>query len=164
MTLAMVFLQVIMWMFFTFSQLVMVVFLPALILCLPIRINGFWAMVIAFLVACTVDFVCGAPLGLTAVALVPIAYFRTNLIRLVFGAEVISLKENLSFRRYGLGKFTLSSFIILAIFLALYIIVDSAGTRPLWIDIQKFIYSLLISLPFTVYASKILCSDYYSRR
>ena len=44
-------------------------------------------------------------------------------------------------------------------FLLLFIVAESAGTRPLWVDLVKFAASLAVSTPLSTYITWILCSE-----
>ena len=96
--------QILLWNFCNFTQFLMVVYLPALILFLPIRQSVFKTMMVAFLTGVVVDFFSVSPIGLTSLALVPVAFSRQYVVWLVFGNEVYSRAENLSVERQGWAK------------------------------------------------------------
>lgn len=110
-----------------------------------------WALGIAFLLGVTVDFFSASVLGQTCVALLPVALLRFPLLRLVFGSEMFDRRENLSVKRHGLPGLLLIMLAANALFLVIYITMDSAGTRPFWFNLVRFLVSLvlavLISLP-----------------
>ena len=68
--------QILLWNFCNFTQFLMVVYLPALILFLPIRQSVFKTMMVAFLTGVVVDFFSVSPIGRTSLALVPVALSR----------------------------------------------------------------------------------------
>lgn len=125
--------------------------LPVLVLCIPIRVGTVGAMLIAFATGFTVDLLSEGILGLNTLALVPIGLLRNWIIRLVFGTEVFAREEDFSVRRNGLGKVLLAILIADAIFLALFVWVDAAGTRPFGFNLLRFLCSLggsmLVALP-----------------
>jgi len=133
------------------SQFVLLTFLPTMILCLPQPVSTPWALGIAFATGLAVDFFTGSVLGQTCVALLPVALLRFPLLRLVFGNEMFDRRENLSVRRHGLPGLLLTMLVANTLFLLIFITVDSAGTRPFWFNLVRFLLSLvlavLISLP-----------------
>lgn len=145
--------------YFNFSQFVMATLLPAMILFLPLSRGPMSAMCTAFMTGLAIDFVCTGRIGLTSLALVPVAYMRRSLIMIVFGPELLSRGENMIFQRLGKVKIVLASAIACAIFLLIYILADSAGTRPLWIDGLKFAASLPVNILLSTYVAYIFCSD-----
>lgn len=151
--------QIILWDFFNLTQFLTIVFLPAMILCLPVRRSQNSDMLIAFVTGFIADFLCGGQLGLTSLALVPVAFARRYIIMLVFGSELYSRGEDISFHHHGWGKILISIIMLTALFLLILIAADSAGTRPLWIDLVKFAASLLVSSPVSLYIAGILCSE-----
>lgn len=151
--------QILLWNYFNFTQFLMVAFLPALILCLPIRRGAVYAMVIAFATGFAADFFSSGMLGLTSAALVPVALARRGIISLVCGEEVFARGENITIRRQGLPKMALAILIETAIFLAIYIWADGAGTRPLWFNLVKFGASLIAGTLVSLFAANILDSE-----
>ena len=101
--------QVVLWNYFNFSQYLLIAFLPALILCLPVGCGTIRAMIIAFVLGLAVDFLVSGQFGLTSFALVPVALLRRPVISLVFGSELFARGEDLSVRRQGWQKFLCSS-------------------------------------------------------
>ena len=139
------------------------VYLPALILFLPIRQSVFKTMMVAFLTGVVVDFFSVSPIGLTSLALVPVAFSRQYVVWLVFGNEVYSRAENLSVERQGWRKVVFSILLVTLLFLLIYIAVDSAGTRPFWIDVVKGAVSLAVAVPLSFYIVSTLSSEGGSR-
>lgn len=131
--------------YLNFSQLLLINILPALILCVPTRIKGYWLLIIAFATAFLADFFAGGMLGLTATALLPAALLRNGIIRLVFGDELFSRQEDISVARQGVLKASFAILLILSVFFIIFIWVDAAGTRPFWFLLLKFFLSLLAS-------------------
>lgn len=150
--------QVLVWNFLDFSQYVTVVFIPGMLLCIPIERSGSYTMILAFICGLFVDFFCGV-IGLTSLALVPVAYGRRLVIRLVFGGEVFARNEDISFKRQNWSRILLAIIIMTAIFLAVYIIADGAGTRTIWFNIMRFAASLTVSSFVSLFTADILCSD-----
>ena len=69
------------------SAWLMLSILPVMILCVPLRLPTFWTMLLAFVTGCAVDLLAEGHLGLNALALVPVAFVRKEVIRLIFGDE-----------------------------------------------------------------------------
>ena len=151
--------QILLSNYFTFTPFLWPTLLPAMILCLPIHTRTLTAMFIAFISGIAVDFFTTSLIGLTSLALVPVALFRIPMIQLVFGIELRARDENISFHRQGIQKILLSNFLACCIFLAIYIFVESAGSRAPWIDIVKFFASLLAGIILTTLAAWVLRGD-----
>lgn len=137
--------------YFHFTPYMMITILPVMVLCIPTNVGTVKAMLIAFATGLAVDFFAGSPLGLCSLALVPVAFLRKFIIILIFGSELYSRNENLSVDRQGWEKIFFAIILSTALFLAVYIIADSAGTRPVWIDLVKGTVSLLVSAPISLY-------------
>lgn len=150
--------QILIWNFLDFSQYITVVFIPGMLLCIPIGRSGGYTMILAFVCGMFADFFCGV-LGMTSLALVPVAFARRIVIHLVFGGEVFSRNEDISFKRQSWSKILLAIIIMTAIFLAIYIIADGAGTRTVWFNLIRFASSLVVSSIVSLFTTDILCSD-----
>lgn len=137
--------QVAVWNYFNFTPYLFVVFLPALILCLPLGYGTVRTMLIAFVVGLAADFLVSGQLGMTSFALVPVALMRQSVVRLAFGSELFARGEDLSFHRQGWQKFLLCTAILTAIYLLVHIWVDSAGMYSLGFCAIKFGISLPVS-------------------
>ena len=127
--------------------------LPAMIVMLPTKRNTISALFIAFICAMVVDLFADGVAGLNTLALLPVAFLRKELIRLIFGNEVYARGEDISMTKGGFVKMSALLTIVLSIFLAIYIVADGAGTRPLWYDGIRF----GVSLVFSYAASLMVC-------
>lgn len=145
--------QVLLMNYLNLSQYVLLCFLPAMILCLPIRLSSIAVMCIAFATGFAVDFSAQGVLGLCSFALVPVAFSRRLIISMVYGNELFSRGEDPSVRRQGVFKMALLLLIGTALFLLLYIWMDGAGTRPLWFNLLRFSCSLLLSTALSVFVA-----------
>ena len=148
--------QAALWNYCNFSQYLVVAFLPAMILCLPVERGVIRSMVTAFLLGLALDFLVTGQLGLTSLALVPVALLRRPIVRLVFGSELFARGEDLSFQRQGWQKIVLSVLLATAVFLLIFVWVDSAGTRPLWFNVLKFVLSLVAGTVLGVLVAGLL--------
>ena len=124
------------------SAWLMLSILPVMILCVPLRLPTFWTMLLAFVTGCAVDLLSEGLLGINALALVPVAFVRKEVIRLIFGDELFARKEDFSMRKNGFGKVALAIFLVQALYLGIYIWADGAGTRPLAFNAIRFGVSL----------------------
>lgn len=142
--------------FFRLSQYVMLSILPAMILMIPIRRDTISALLIAFASGFAVDFFSDGLMGLNILALVPVAFARFTIIRLVFGEEVFARKEDISVARQGVFKMGLALIMAQTLFLLLYIWADGAGTRPLWFSCTRFAASLVAGVALSMFVARIL--------
>lgn len=144
--------QILICNYFHVTPYIMLSILPVMVLCIPIRVSTTGAMFVAFATGLAVDFLSEGLLGINALALVPVAFARKEIIRLIFGAELFSRKEDFSIRKSGFGQVSLAILLAQALFLVIYIWADGAGTRPLWFNAARlgaslaagFLVSLLI--------------------
>ena len=151
--------QVVLWNFFNFSQYLLIVFLPAMILCLPVSRSTVQAMLIAFLTGLAADFLVTGQLGLTAFALVPAALLRRPVISLVFGSELFVRGEELSIQRQGWQKFLLAILLLTAVFLLFYLWVDNAGMHPFWFMAVRFTASLAVSAAVSMLIANLMLEE-----
>jgi len=145
--------------FFRLSQYVMLSILPAMILLIPIRHGTIPALFIAFATGLAVDLLSDGLLGLNVFALVPVAFCRVGIIRLIFGDEVFARKEDISIPRQGLWKMSVAIIMAQALFLILYIWADGAGTRPLWFSGIRFAASLAGGYILSIFVANILAPE-----
>ena len=145
--------------YFNLSPYLMLSILPVMILCLPLRVSTFWALVIAFVTGILVDILSEGVLGLNVLALVPVAFVRKEVIRLIFGGELFARKEDFSMRKNGFGKVTLSIFLVQALFLLVYIWADGAGTRSFQFNAIRFGVSLFAGVVVSLLIVDILAPD-----
>ena len=151
--------QLLLWNYFNFSQYVFIAFLPAMLLCLPVGQGSIRVMALAFVLGLAADFLVNGQLGLTSLALVPVAAVRRWVIQLVFGNELIARGEELSFRRQRLAKFVIAILMLTAVFLLVYLWVDSAGMYPLGFLAIKFAASLLASTALSLAVAYLLLEE-----
>ncbi len=138
------------------SQFLTLSLLPAMVFCLPLSVNTFWAMIIAFVTGLCVDGLGDGLLGLNAFALVPVALIRRPLVSGIFGSDVVERNGHFSIYNNGLFRCAGAVAICTAIFFFLYILVDGAGTRPFWFSLVRFLCSFLLSTVFGVIVLNVL--------
>ena len=146
--------QILICNYFHLTPYVTLSLLPVMILCLPTRISTTVALFIAFATGLTVDFLAEGLIGLNTLALLPVAFLRIPLIKIIFGEDLLSRKEDFTVRKNGIGKVSLAILLVQALFLLLYIWADGAGTRPAWFNLLRFGASLLVG-----YAAAIIVID-----
>ena len=151
--------QAVLWNFFPFSQYLTLVFLPAMLLCLPQDRGAIRLMLTAFVTGLALDFIVGGQLGLTSFALVPVALLRRPVVSLVFGTELFARGEELSFERQGWQKFVPAILLLTAVFLIPFIWVDNAGIRPFWFCAVKFLLSLAASSALSVLVALVMLKE-----
>jgi hypothetical protein len=130
-----------------------------MVLCVPLRLPTFWTLLLAFVTGLAVDLLSEGLLGLNALALVPVAFVRKEVIRLIFGDELFARKEDFSLRKNGFGKVALAIFLVQALFLAIYIWADGAGTRSLSFNAIRFGISLVAGWIVSLLIINVLAPD-----
>lgn len=138
---------------------IMLTMLPAMILCIPLSISTPFCMLIAFASGLAVDWLAEGVIGLNASAAVPVALLRKPVIRIFFGNEIIERGSSISLKKSGAAKVSAALFICLAVFLSLYIILDGAGTRPVWFNLTRAGLSLVANLILSLIVANILTPD-----
>lgn len=138
---------------------VMLTLLPAMILCLPTRVNAPVCLIIAFASGFATDWLAEGLLGLNVAALLPVALIRKGTIRIFMGEDLIVRNDSFSIRKNGLGKVSIALITLTSIFLAAYIFLDGAGTRPFWFCAIKFGVSLVCNWGLGLLVVKALTID-----
>jgi cell shape-determining protein MreD len=151
--------QLLVWNYFNFLQYVFIVFLPVMLLCLPIERGSISLMLLAFVLGVAADFLVNGQLGLTALALVPVAALRRTVIQLVFGNEILARGEELSFHRQRYTKFATATLMLTSVFLLVYLWVDGAGMYSLGFLALKYVISLLVSTVVSVPVAYLLLEE-----
>lgn len=141
------------------SPYLMLSILPVMVLCISIRVGTLGAMLIAFASGLAVDYLSEGMLGLNALALVPVAYLRNGIIRLIFGNELFARQEDFSLQRNGFGKVMLALLLAQSLFLLIYIWVDGAGMRPFTFNAIRFGVSLVAGMLFSLPVMGLLAPD-----
>jgi len=155
--------QILLGNFLNLGQYVMLCFLPTMILVLPTRFGNIATMLIAFATGLFVDFFTHGILGLTIIALVPVALMRRWVISMVFGGELLSRKEDINIARLGLPKVALAVLIVTALFFMIYVWVDGAGTRPVAFNFIRMGASIAASTLVSLYIAHVLTSEEVGR-
>ena len=133
--------------------------LPAMVFCMPLSVSTISCMFIAFGSGLAVDWIAEGVIGLNASALVPVALLRKPLIRIFFGEDLITRKDSFSLRKYGMAKVSAAVFSCIAVFLFIYIILDGAGTKPVWFNLTRGGITLLCSYLVSLIVVNVLTPD-----
>lgn len=141
--------------FLNLSQFVMISFLPALILCVPYRISSPFLLVISFITGFFVDLLAGGMLGLTLVALLPVAFLRNFTLNIVLGEDALSRMDSISLSKHGSTRISLALLILILLFMVIYVWTDAAGTRPAWFILVKVLSSTFVSYIISLLIVKI---------
>ena len=152
-------LQLLLSNYFLFTPYIMLTILPVMVLCIPIRVGTVGAMLIAAASGFVIDLLAEGVLGLNAIALIPVAYARNSIIRLIFGGELFARQEDFSVRRSGFAKVSLAVLLAQMLFLLVYVWVDAAGTRPLWFLAARFGASLGAGFLLSLLTLEVLAPD-----
>lgn len=145
--------------FFRLSQFVVLTVLPVTVLLIPISRGTVFSLFAAFLAGLAVDLLSDGLLGLNVLSLVPVAFARRGIIRLVFGEETFARHEDISINKSGFEKMSLAIFMAQTLFLAIYIWADGAGTRPLWFGFARYGASVISGCVLSLIAADILTSE-----
>lgn len=148
--------QMVICSYFRISPYLTLSILPAMVLCLPSSKGTASAMLIAFATGLAVDALSEGIPGLNALALVPVAFIRTPLMKLLLGKEMNERHESLNIRYNGLSTVSLAVTISQALFLTIYILADGAGMRPFWFNISRFAASLACNYLLSLMTVNIL--------
>lgn len=146
--------------YFRLTPYIMLSILPVMVLCISTRLDTLWTMLIAFATGMTVDLLSEGVLGLNALALVPVAFFRNPIIQLIFGKELFARKEDFSVKSSGLAQIGLALLLAQALFLVLYIWADGAGMRPFSFNFHRFLASLGAGFLLSLLTLNVLATDY----
>lgn len=133
--------------------------LPAMVLCIPLRISTISCMFIAFASGLAVDWLSEGLIGINAASLIPVALARKPIARIFFGEDLITRQDSFSFNKYGTAKISAAILTSLTIFLAIYITLDGAGTRTTLSNLAYFGASLACNWLLGLIVTNILTPD-----
>ncbi|MCD8208660.1 MAG: hypothetical protein LUD72_12035 [Bacteroidales bacterium] len=131
--------------FFNFSPFVFLSLLPVMVLCIPVKVNLPWTMVIAFVTGIAVDYTADGLLGLNALALVPVAFARNAILVITLGKNNYGEPETPDFGDKGFGKVAVAVLLSTGLFCLLYTVFDGAGARPVGFLAIRYLLSTAIS-------------------
>lgn len=151
--------QILLCNYFHVTQYIMLSILPVMIMCIPTKYNTTIALCTAFVTGLIVDMLVEGIIGLNILSLVPVAFIRQKTVKAIFGEELFTRGDNFSIGRYGAGKVSFAILIAQALFLAIYILADGAGTRPIWFNAARFGASLLAGYLLSLFVVEIMSPD-----
>lgn len=151
--------QIILCNFTNLGPYVMLTLLPAMIICVPLTVSTPLCMLLAFMTGLSVDWLSEGLAGINASCLVPVALMRKPLIRFFLGEDLITRSDGFSIRKNGAGKISMLLSLSIVIFLGLYIILDGAGTRPMWFNLTRFGISFVCNYILALIVTNILTVD-----
>lgn len=152
-------LQILLLNLFNFSQYLTIFFLPAAILCVPVRRGGIYALAVAFIAGFLTDFFADGMLGLVTCALLPVGYARTWILRSIFGPDFFERGEDLSYRRLGFWPVLLALVLATLLFMLIYVWADGAGTRPFWFNLVRVLLSTLVSTALSLFTVSLFTPE-----
>ena len=138
---------------------IMLTMLPAMIMCIPLSVGTAGCMLIGFISGLSVDWLSEGLIGINAASLIPVALARRTLIRVILGEDMINRMDSFSIRKNGLGKIMTLMIAAGIIFLAIYVTLDGAGTRPFWFNVSRFWLSLAANTALAILTADILSPD-----
>lgn len=150
--------QILLSNFLDITQYFTLALLPAMMFCLPLTSGTAINLLIAFVAGFIADFFSGGVLGLSAAALLPAVFLRNPVVHIFFDEETYSRMDSLSIGRLGLGRILACCAIMLMVYLAIYIILDGAGTRTLPFNLMRFGISLGGNLLLSIVVLDLLLS------
>lgn len=145
--------------YFRLGPFILVSLLPAMVFCLPLRLGTAQAMLIAFVTGLCVDLLAEGMLGLNATAIVPVAYMRKGLCKLIFGDELVERGNDFYIDKHGFGKVIFALGLANALFLIIYIAADGGESMPFIFNLAKFAISLLICILFSLIVADVSKPD-----
>ena len=137
--------QIVLGNFLNLGQLIVLCLLPLLVLSLPVKYTTPAVLLISFATGMMVDILTHGIPGLGTVALLPVAAGRLWIIRTVFGSELRARGEDLSVHKQGVPKIALAVLIATALYFAIFVWVDAAGTRSFGFCVLRWLLSTLAS-------------------
>ena len=142
-----------------FSPYLLLTILPAMVLCIPPSVSTISGMLIAFVSALSIDWLSEGLIGLNTAAILPVALMRKGIIKIFMGEDIISRGDRVSYRKNGFAKISTAHAVCLAVFLAIYITLDGAGTRPVEFCLIKGGVSFVCNFLLAIVITNILSPD-----
>lgn len=156
--------QIVLNVFLNLSQYVVISFLPAMIVCLPTRYKTFLVLPLAFAAGFAADLFAGGTVGLSACALLPVAFTRKAMLNVFFGKEYFSRREDIASDTHGYVRTNMCFAFELLLFLLIYVTVDGAGMRPAGFNALRILVSFVVNLAASQVVLLIFASSESSAR
>ena len=138
---------------------IMLSFLPAMVLCIPLKVSTAGCMLLAFASGLAVDWLSEGLIGINAISIVPVALARRTIIRIFFGEDLLSRQDSFSFNKFGAAKISAALLTLLLIFLSIYITIDGAGALSALSVLASIGASLLCNWILCLIITRILTPD-----
>lgn len=151
--------QIVLCNYASLGPYIMLSILPAMIMCIPLTVSTPVCMLIAFATGLSVDWLSEGLLGINAASLIPVGLAREGIIRVFLGEDIINRKDSFSIKKNGAVKVSIAMIAAYTLFLAAYIFLDGAGTRPLWFCASRFAASLVANTFLALLTTEILMPD-----
>ena len=151
--------QIVLCNFSPFGPYIVLTMLPSMIFCMPLSISTISCMFIAFGSGLAVDWLSEGLIGINAASLVPVALARKSIVEMFFGEDLITRGDSFSFNKFGTAKVSAALMSAIAIFLLFYVMLDGAGTRPMWFNLAYFGASLVCNWLLALLVTHLLTPD-----
>ena len=148
--------QILLCNFFGLSRYVLISVLPVMVMMLPLSLGTVAAMLVAFATGFAVDFFSTGMLGITPLALVPVALVRKPFVSMVFSDSQNFRGEDVTLGRLGIPKMTLAVAMVCSLYFIIYIWADSAGTAGFWPAMLRLVLSVVVSTFVGILAARLL--------
>ena len=156
--------QILLSNFLDITQYFTVALLPTMMFCRPLRSGTILNLAIAFAAGFVTDFFGSGMLGLSSAALLPAVILCNPVLHIFFNEETFSRMDNLSIGKLGLGRVLAACACILAVYLAIYILLDGAGTRTMQFNLIRFGISFGGNLLLSIIVLDLLLSNSKSKK
>lgn len=120
-----------------------------LILLLPIEIEGFWLLIVSFLVGFSID-ISNDTLALNTSSLLFAAFFRPFILQIIAVRDGYEIGKPPSFKNYGINWFIIYSLIFVFIFQLTYFSLDIFSFAKIGVILLKTFINTLYSVSFIV--------------
>lgn len=151
--------QIVICNFSPLGPYVVLTMLPAMVFCMPLSVSTISCMFIAFGSGLAVDWLSEGLIGINAASLVPVALARKSIVKMFFGEDLITRGDSFSFNKFGTAKVSAALMSAIAIFLLFYVMLDGAGTHPMWFNLAYFGASLACNWLLALLVTHLLTPD-----
>ena len=151
--------QVLLNVYCGFTPYLVLNLLPLAILSLPYGTNTTWSVVLAFLVGLAVDFISTGTLGLNSIALMPVALARRPILWLTASDFVSFPQSENPLTRLDTLKVALTALLSCTLFLAVFSVVETAGTRPFGFVVLRVLFSSAVDAALFVAVERLMFTN-----
>ena len=100
---------------------------------------------VVFFAGMAVDLLSSSQLGCTSICLLVCALLKNTVFKLVYGDEIFSYRDGCPLTYQSSRETGIAISILCAIYFLLYVLIDSAGTLPLKVNLLRWVISSAIS-------------------